>query len=147
MGKNYCITLDDERAREIGRGAAEQGIPAASYLRSIIERSIPTKESKPAFVDYPALLQKMYESAMKMKIAPDRNNEFCLRDIEEFGKLCVVSAKKGKVSVETVRASVGRQWNSAIANDKFKGITRAKDEKGKLKFMQGAAVYKRKVEE
>lgn len=146
MNNTFCITLDDARAQKIRKDAAEMGLPAATYLRSLVEKIIiPQGVNDLCTDDIDDLIDKLYQSVLD---TVPLGEEFILRDLPDFSDLCVASADKGSISVETIRARVGKQWNSIIRHDqvspegeiRLKGISRA-NRFGKLKFRNGAAVY------
>ena len=111
--------------------------------RSLIEGLVHTEEENPDPVEYKRLADSIYASILSDEI--ENGKEFCLRDISKFSNICVASAKQGKVSVETVRARIGKVWNAKVAHGKYPGVERAKTDKGALKFDCGAAVYRKVV--
>ncbi len=143
MSRSYNITLDDERAQMVERVAKENGIPASTYLRSLLEQSIHTTATKPNPTDYKVIVDQLYNAIMSDTSL--NGKEFVLRDLPLYQQLCIVSAKNGQISIETVRASIGKIFNRKIAHGFYKGIVRATSEHGALKFKTGAAVYRKEI--
>lgn len=68
------------------------------------------------------------------------DGEFTLSQLNSFKKLCVAAAEKGYLQPATLRARLGKLYNSSIANNRIPCVHRARVN-GKLKFEARAAVY------
>ncbi len=69
--------------------------------------------------------------------------------LDSFSKQCVSTVEKGYLQPSTLRARLGKLYNSAVKNDMNKaindkvllGVERARDDNGNLKFKSRNAVY------
>lgn len=91
--------------------------------------------------DYTAALNELIK---EIEERPD--GEFTLVDLESFSKLCIATLEKGYLQPATLRARLGKLFNSAVRknteeNQIVSYVKRAKKNNGELKFLARAAVY------
>jgi hypothetical protein len=55
--------------------------------------------------------------------------------------LPIATAENGYLQPATLRARLGKLYNSAVRNDKVPCVKRAEKDDGRLKFLARAAVY------
>ena len=91
--------------------------------------------------DYTAALNELIK---EIEERPD--GEFTLVDLESFSKLCIATLEKGYLQPATLRARLGKLFNSAVRKNTEENqivpyVKRAKKNNGELKFLARAAVY------
>lgn len=76
------------------------------------------------------------------------DGEFTLVELESFSKLCIATLENGYLQPSTLRARLGKLFNSAVRkNEEDKNnpivpfVKRAENKNGELKFLARAAVY------
>ncbi len=94
--------------------------------------------------DYTAALSELIKETNERE-----DGEFTLVMLESFSKLCISTVEKGYLQPATLRARLGKLYNSAVRKDANKddkdkvllGVERARDKNGDLKFVSRTAVY------
>jgi hypothetical protein len=87
--------------------------------------------------DYSEALEKLIEDTDKR---PD--GEFTMADLPSFSELCIATVENGYLQPTTLRARLGKLYNSEVRNNNIPFVKRATNGKnGKLKFLARAAVY------
>lgn len=94
--------------------------------------------------DYTAALKELIKETNERD-----DGEFTLVMLESFSKLCISTVEKGYLQPSTLRARLGKLYNSAVRNDMNKaykdrvlpGVERARYDNGDLKFISRTAVY------
>lgn len=74
------------------------------------------------------------------------DGEFTLNELNSFSKLCITTAENGYLQPATLRARLGKLYNSAVRNNNVPYVSRAINDSGDLKFSSRSAVYIKKSE-
>ena len=131
--KRLYLTLDDRLFEEIQATAEKKGIPPTSLVVANLEDLYLRNEA----VDYEGLLNTLcYEAKQKSS-----NEPFLLAELPSFSGLIISSAEKAHISPSTVRARVGKSFNSAVRNGKVENVKRATRDDGRLLNRAGVAMY------
>lgn len=148
------LTLEQELFNRIEEDANENKITMNLLMQNIFERIYMSGLSYNDIVkkigldtvgfDYTAALNELIKETNERE-----DGEFTLVMLESFSKLCISTVEKGYLQPSTLRARLGKLYNSAVKNDKNKpykdkvlpGVERARDENGDLKFISRTAVY------
>ncbi len=136
--RRLYLTLDDRLFERIQEAAEKKGIPATSVVVNNLEDLYLKKDG----VDYDEILATLYEEAKRQP----PNVPFLLGELPSFAELIIASADKAHVSPATIRARVGKCFNSAVRNKKLDAIERAKKLDGSLLNRAGVALYIHKAE-
>lgn len=86
--------------------------------------------------DYTAALNELIKETEERT-----DGEFTLVDLSSFSKLCLATSENGYLQPATLRARLGKLFNSAVKNGNVPFVFRAKKDNGDLKFWSRAAVY------
>jgi hypothetical protein len=151
------LTLEQELFDRLEEDANENRITMNLLMQNIFERIYM------GGLNYSDIIEKIgldtigfdYTKALSelIKETNEREDgEFTLVMLESFSKLCISTVEKGYLQPATLRARLGKLYNSAVRNDVNKDykdkvlpcIERAKDDNGDLKLISRAAVYVKK---
>lgn len=151
------LTLEQELFERIERDANDNQITMNMLIQNIFERIYM------GGLNYKGIVEKIgldavgfdYTKALSELIKETNEREegeFTLVMLESFNKLCISTVEKGYLQPATLRARLGKLYNSAVRNDVNKeykdqvmpGVERAKDVNNDLKFVSRTAVYVKK---
>jgi hypothetical protein len=94
-----------------------------------------------AAFNYSAALKTLVDEAEDYANNHQKGEEFTLVTLSSFADICVARAGKVRIQPSMVRARLGKMFNSMVRNGNVAGVSRAKDNNGKLKFIGKTAVY------
>ncbi|WP_343348340.1 hypothetical protein [Terrisporobacter petrolearius] len=145
------LTLEQELFERIEEDAKNNNITMNLLIQNIFERIYMSGLTYTEIIekigldtvrfDYTIALNKLIE---EVESRPD--GEFTLADLESFSKLCISTSENGYLQPATLRARLGKIFNSAVRKNTYNNqivpfVKRAKKENGELKFLARAAVY------
>ena len=145
------LTLEQELFQRIEVDANNNNITMNLLMQNILERIYMNGLGYTDIVekigldtvgfDYTAALNELIEEVMRRQ-----DGEFTLADLESFSKLCITTSENGYLQPATMRARLGKLFNSAVRKNSGENqivpyVERAKKENGELKFLARAAVY------
>lgn len=145
------LTLEQELFQRIEVDANNNNITMNLLMQNILERIYMNGLGYTAIVekigldtvgfDYTAALNELIEEVMRRQ-----DGEFTLADLESFSKLCIATSENGYLQPATMRARLGKLFNSAVRKNSGENqivpyVERAKKENSELKFLARAAVY------
>ena len=145
------LTLEQELFQRIEVDANNNNITMNLLMQNILERIYMNGLGYTDIVekigldtvgfDYTAALNELIEEVMRRQ-----DGEFTLADLESFSKLCIATSENGYLQPATMRARLGKLFNSAVRKNSGENqivpyVERAKKENGELKFLARAAVY------
>lgn len=145
------LTLEQKLFEYIEEDANKNNITMNLLMQNIFERIYM------GGLNYGDIIEKIaldtvgfdYTSALNelIKETEERpNGEFTLVDLETFSKLCIATSENGYLQPATLRARLGKLFNSAVRKNTEENpivpfVKRAKKDNGELKFLARAAVY------
>lgn len=151
------LTLEQELFNRIDEDANKNNLTMNLLMQNLFERIYM------GGLNYETLVEKIgldtigfnYTAALNelIKETNERDNgEFTLAMLDSFSKQCISTVEKGYLQPSTLRARLGKLYNSAVKNDMNKainekvllGVERAVDDNGNLKFKSRNAVYVKK---
>lgn len=127
------LSLDDQLYRAVENDAKTKGIPISTLIVDHLKDLYPEVMAP----DVEEFLGALYQEALKM----EADKPFILAELPSFKKLVVATTQKEHISPATLRARIGRSFNSAVRNGKTPGIERAMTKDGKLKNFGSTAMY------
>ncbi|KGR90594.1 hypothetical protein RhiirA1_477805 [Rhizophagus irregularis] len=148
------LTLEQELFKRIEEDANKNNITINLLMQNIFERIYMSG------LNYSDIVEKIgldtvgfdYTAALNelIKETNERDDgEFTLVMLDSFSKLCISTVEKGYLQPSTLRAKLGKLYNSVVKKDQNKaeqdkvlpGVERARDDNGDLKFISRTAVY------
>lgn len=138
--KRIYLTLDDRLYDRILETAEAKGLPPSSVVVKNLEDLYFMKTE--SIIDYDNLLENIFREAQTRDSDP-----FVLADLSSFSDLIIVTAENSHVSPSTLRARIGKAFNSAVKKRKVGNVERATTADGKLKNKAGIAMYVNKSKE
>jgi len=145
------LTLEQKLFERIEEDANKNNITMNLLMQNIFERIYMSG------LNYNDIVEKIgldtvgfdYTDALNeiiKEIEERPDGEFTLVDLESFSKLCIATSENGYLQPSTLRARLGKLFNSAVRkstenNQIVPFVKRAKNNKGELKFLARAAVY------
>lgn len=130
--KRLYLSLDDRLYEEIMAVAERKGIPPTSLVVGNLEDLYMRTEA----IDYDGLLDVICKEAKERSIEP-----FLLSELPSFSDLIVASADKAHISPSTIRARIGKSFNTAVTKGKVGEVVRARKPNGELLNKAGVAMY------
>lgn len=148
------LTLEQELFNQIEEDANKNSITMNLLMQNIFERIYMSGLSYSEIVekigldtvgfDYTAALNELIKETNERE-----DGEFTLVMLDSFSQLCISTVEKGYLQPSTLRARLGKLYNSVVRNDMNKadkdkilpGVERAKNDSGDLKFISRTAVY------
>ncbi len=138
--KRINLSVEDSLLAAIEIAAAKAGTTTNLLIINLLEESFCEQKT----FNYGAALQVLVSEA---KARPA--GEFTMADLPSFSRLCVATAENGYLQPSTLRARLGKAFNSTVSQGRVPGVFRAKvirDGKEELKFLARAAVYVREAD-
>lgn len=131
--KRVNLSLDAPLYRAVENDANNKGIPISTLITNHLQDLYPEIST----LDIEELLLALYQEALNRTV----NEPFVLADLPSFAELIIASTEKEHISPATLRARIGRSFNSAVRSGKTPGIVRAMTKEGKLKNQGSTAMY------
>lgn len=140
------LTLEQELFEHIEEDANKNNITMNLLMQNIFERIYM------GGLNYSDIVEKIgidtvgfnYTAALTELINDTKKREdgkFTLVELDSFSKLCIATSENGYLQPATLRARLGKLYNSAVRNNNVPCVKRAKKDNGELKFLARAAVY------
>lgn len=136
---NFNVTLSDELAKEVVEKAFTKGVTPSHYLEILIASILIKNEEKG--IDFLSYAQTAKEEAENLSKLSSKGDLFTLSDLPCFKQLANTVDLNGHTAPSTIKARIGRNFNKAVSDGSIKGVKRALNDSGALKFSNGSAVY------
>ncbi len=130
--KRLYLTLDDRLFLKIREISEKRGIPPSSLVVENLEELYMKSES----IDYNLLLEQICREAQERDDAP-----FILSDLPSFSDIIITNATKANITTSTLRARIGKAFNTAVNKKRVGNVVRATRADGKLLNRAGVAMY------
>ena len=130
------LSLEQDLYDLLMKDAQRQGCTINVYLISLLK-----KIYKQNPFDYAAALRELEAEALAQPIGA----QFTLADLPSYRRISVAEAANSGLKPSTVRARLGRMWNSRVAEGEVGSVKRARLN-GELVFINRTAVYVREEE-
>ena len=132
------LTLEQELFERIEEDANKNNITMNLLMQNIFERIYM------GGLNYSDIVEKIgldtvgfnYTVALTELIYDTKeraDGEFTIGDLDSFSRLCIATSENGYLQPTTLRARLGKLYNSAVRNDIVPCVERAKKDNGELK--------------
>ena len=138
MAQRINLSIDDDLFLLLQQDAAANGCTVNVYLITLLE-----KLYKQNPFDYKSALLTLEQEALSQPLGSD----FTLCDLPSFRYISVVQAENANLQPSTIRARLGKIFNTKVREGEIGDVTRSTDSKGNLVYSSRTAVYRREPKE
>ena len=130
------LSIDDNVFAKIKREADDKSTTVNLLIIDILENLYGNEN-----FNYSVALKTLVDEAEAYVKNPCNDREFTLLKLPSFSEICVAKAGAAKIQPSMIRARLGKMFNTMVRSGSVKGVSRAIDEKGNLKFIEKTVVY------
>jgi hypothetical protein len=130
------LSIDDDLYAKIQKEAAGK----STTVNLLIIDLLASLYGSDAF-NYSEALKELVEEADCYAKNHQKDSEFTLVELQSFADICVARTGKAKIQPSMVRAILGKGFNAKVRHGEVAGVSRAKDNRGELKFIEKTSVY------
>ena len=134
MAVRINLSVENDLYKLLQKDADQHNCTVNVYLISMLERLY----SSHTF-NYQAALEILEKEANEQPV----DKEFTLAQLPSFSEICIAQAEDAMLKPSTVRARLGKIFNSRVRAGLVHNVRRSMDHNGDLKFISRTAVYYR----